>query len=190
MNGYFADISGSDGESSQEVRNQETKQWSNDRSTTIEGKEKSSSKPRKHSRKLRTPGSLFPNETVESPIHPDINYRLTKHVFSKDFPDDANMISANAKKSSDVLRTKTMSSETKPLPLLEASATTGILESIVGQETPISSEVQQTSTIIPCERRSTSFSKRHRRLEEGLALTQIPRYVNHSVVRSISSLQF
>lgn len=161
MNGYFGDVSGSDGESSQEVRTVNGKH-----STTFDGKEKASSKPSKHSRKSRAHGSILLKQAVESPIHPEINFCLTKHVFSKDFPDHAAR--------TDVLRTKTVASDIQEL-ISVTSARTGQQASRVGQETPISSELQQTtSTIIPCEPKTT-FSKRHRRLEEGLALTQIPR---------------
>lgn len=179
MNGYLADVSGSDDESSKEVR------IVNSRRSTIgaKAKAKTGSGSSKRSRKRRAPASMTLKEALKSPIHPEINYQLTKHVFSKDFPEET-------KTMIDVETSRAMQSDIKQrLPISTASAEIGPLASLAEEETPISSELPQTSTLIPCERRTTTFSKRHRRLEEGLALTQIPRYVS-TVVDSKPPLSF
>ena len=84
MNGYLADVSGSDDESSKEVR------IVNSRRSTIgaKAKAKTGSGSSKRSRKRRAPASMTLKEALKSPIHPEINYQLTKHVFRKDFPEE------------------------------------------------------------------------------------------------------
>lgn len=168
MNGYLADISGSD-ESSHEVRILSAKR------SKIEETGKVQRFSIKFSRKRRAPGSTFVKAPIKSPIHPDINYHMTKRVFSKDYPDAMMVVGTR----SDCNRTKAVSSPMQQLPIPAASASAGPPTGVPFQQNPISSELQQTSTIIPCERMTATFSKRRRRLEEGLALTQTPRYVNH-----------
>ena len=171
MNGYLADVSGSEDESSQDFRIVGTKR------STIEATGKSRISSSKYSRKRRAPGLMLVKGSVESPIHPDINYRWTKHVYSKDYPDARDVMDVVSQ--SEFERSKTLSSLMQQLPMPAAPAKKGASTGLPIQRSPISSELQHKSTIIPCERMTVTFSKRHRRLEEGLALTQIPRYADH-----------
>ncbi|CAJ1918793.1 unnamed protein product [Cylindrotheca closterium] len=170
MNGYLADVSGSDDESSQDVRSIVRRA----KRSTIEAtgnQYKHSS--RKYSRKRRAPGLMLVKGTIESPIHPDINYHMTKLVYSRDYPVAGDMTDVDSQ--SDLKRTKTLSSLMQQLPIPTATADAGPATYLPSQQSPIPSELQQKSTIIPCERMTATVSKRQRRLEEGLALTKTPR---------------
>ncbi|KAL3930692.1 MAG: hypothetical protein SGBAC_011654, partial [Bacillariaceae sp.] len=166
MNGYLADISGSD-ESSHEVGILSAKR------SKIEETGKVQHFSIKYSRKRRAPGSMFVKAPIKSPIHPDINYHLTKRVLSKDYPDAMMVVGTR----SDCNRTKAFSSPMQqlPIPAASASASRSPPAGVPFEQNPISSKLQQKSTIIPCERMTATFSKRRRRLEESLALTQTPR---------------